>query len=72
MDDHPEFRNFARERLLHGTWCRKLGLEGAMRAYFDQGRDGDPFPRALSIFRNLAWRLLLLELWSDHYLETRT
>jgi asparagine synthase (glutamine-hydrolysing) len=71
MDDHSEFRNFARERLLHGTWCRKLGLESAMRAYFDQGRDGDPFPRALSIFRNLAWRLLLLELWSDHYLGAR-
>lgn len=71
MDDNPEFRSFARERLLEGKWCRRLGLEPAMRAYFDQGRNGYDFPRAISLFRNLAWRLLLLELWAGHYLEVR-
>ena len=39
----------------------------AMRAYFDEGRAGYPFPAAISIFSNLAWRLLLLELWAGHY-----
>ena len=69
MDDNPAFRRFARERLLEGAWCRRLGLEPAMRAYFDQGRAGYRFPSGLSIFRNLAWRLLLLELWSVNYLK---
>jgi asparagine synthase (glutamine-hydrolysing) len=69
MDDNPAFRRFARERLLDGVWCQKLGLEAPMRAYFDGGRDGYRFPRALAIFRNLAWRLLLLELWSQHYVS---
>jgi len=72
MDDNPAFRAFARERILDGRWCRPLGLEPAMRRYFEQGRKGEGFPRALSIFSNLAWRLLLLELWSDHYLERET
>ena len=71
MDDNPAFRRFARDRLLQGEWCERLGLRRAMRAYFDDGRDGYRFPRALSIFRNLAWRLLLLELWSGFYLDTK-
>ena len=69
IDDNPSFRAFARERILGGRWCRQLGLEPAMRSYFEQGLKGYGFPRALSIFSNLAWRLLLLELWSQHYLE---
>ena len=28
---------------------------------------GYSFPRAISIFRNLAWRLLILEMWSNAY-----
>jgi hypothetical protein len=40
-----------------------------MHDYFDRGRRGDRFPAPLSIFQNLAWRLLLLELWSQHYLS---
>jgi hypothetical protein len=39
-----------------------------MGAYYDQGRSGYRFPASLSLFGNLAWRLLLLELWSQHYL----
>jgi asparagine synthase (glutamine-hydrolysing) len=69
MDDNPAFRSFARACLFDGVWCRRLGLEAAMRAYFDAGREGYGLPRALSIFRNLAWRLLLLELWSQHYVQ---
>ena len=68
MDENAEFRAFARERVIEGRWTRSLGLASAMRAYFDEGREGYSFPSALSILRNVAWRLLLLELWSGHYL----
>lgn len=69
MDDDPAFRAFARERLLDkGSQTYRLGLGKAMHAYFDQGKSGYGFPAGLSIFRNLAWRLLLLELWTAHYL----
>lgn len=69
MDDDSEFRNFARERLLDSaSQTNRLGLGKAMRAYYDEGRTGYRFPAALSVFRNLAWRLLLLELWATHYL----
>lgn len=68
MDEDAAFREFARNILLDaGSITYRLGLDRAMRAYFDEGRSGYAFPRALSIFRNLAWRLLLLELWSQHY-----
>ncbi|MDZ4812529.1 MAG: hypothetical protein SGI99_07945, partial [Pseudomonadota bacterium] len=71
MDDHPEFRQFARARLLDGVWAERLGLDRAMRAYFDGGRGGYHWPSALSIFRNTAWRLLLLELWAPYYVSER-
>ena len=73
MDDDPAFRSFARDLMLRtGSATRELGLHGAMTKYFDRGLSGDAFPRPLSIFRNLAWRLLLLELWSQHYLTPAT
>jgi asparagine synthase (glutamine-hydrolysing) len=72
MDDDNSFRNFARGRLLDASSAtRRLGLGDAMQAYFD-GRSGYRFPAAISVFRNLAWRLLLLELWSDHYLAAKS
>jgi hypothetical protein len=72
MDEDKGFREFARDTLLDaGSITHRLGLDRAMRDYFDKGRSGDAFPRALSIFRNLAWRLLLLELWGKHYLASR-
>ncbi len=72
MDDDAGFRSFARERLLDGaSQTRRLGFGRAMTAYYDQGRRGYRFPAGLSVFRNLAWRLLLLELWSQHYLGGR-
>lgn len=70
MDDDPEFRRFARSNILApGSQTEQAGLAPAMRAYFDEGRAGNPFPAALSIFSNLAWRLLLLELWARVYVE---
>jgi asparagine synthase (glutamine-hydrolysing) len=68
MDESEGFRGFARTRLLDGRWCAKLGLRDAMDAFFKGRSEGAPFPGALSIYRNVAWRVLLLELWSDHYL----
>lgn len=71
MDSDPAFRKFARDCVLGGRWSEEAGLRGAMTSYFDQGRPGFGFPRSISIFRNLAWRVLLLELWSRHYLPAR-
>ncbi len=68
MDDSAEFRQYAQEIILApGSWTNALGLKGAMSAYFIKRRAGYPFPHPISIFRNLAWRLLALELWSRSY-----
>lgn len=73
MDDDPGFRQFARECILAtGSMTETLGLVSPMRAYFDRGRSGYRWPAELSLFRNLAWRLLLLELWSVVYLRSGT
>lgn len=69
MDSDLEFRAFARERMLAASsQTEALGLAPAMRVYFDGGRSGYRWPSGVSIFQNLAWRLLLLELWAPHYL----
>ena len=70
MDDDPEFRSFARDVVLDGNarWTDRLGLRGAMEDYFDEGRRGYPFPHPLSLLRVIAWRLMQLNLWSEHYL----
>jgi asparagine synthase (glutamine-hydrolysing) len=71
MDESDEFRHYARGVILEKDgWVDELGLRGAMADYFDNGRKGYAFPRAISIFGNLAWRLLLLNLWSRKYLNT--
>ncbi len=68
MDDARDFRQYAREVILaQDSWVDELGLRRAMTKYFDQGKSGYSFPRAVSIFRNLAWRLLILNLWARHY-----
>jgi asparagine synthase (glutamine-hydrolysing) len=69
MDTDSSFRGFARERVMDGSWSQHAGLRNAMSHYFDKGESGFGFPHAISIFRNLAWRVLLLELWSQHYLK---
>ena len=69
MGESPSFRGYARAVILdsHG-WVDTLGLRDAMERYFDRGQPGYAFPRAISIFSNLAWRLLLLNLWSRRIL----
>ena len=69
MDDSEEFRHYARHVILsRDGWVDELGLRGAMSDFFEGRRKGYRFPRAISIFSNLAWRLLLLNLWSRKYL----
>jgi asparagine synthase (glutamine-hydrolysing) len=66
LDEQPAFRSFARDIILtRGGWTEALGLRSAMEDYFVNNRVGYAFPRAISIFRNLAWRLLILEMWSN-------
>jgi asparagine synthase (glutamine-hydrolysing) len=68
LDDQPAFRDFAKDVILaDGGWTEALGLRPAMIEYFVNNRRGYAFPRAISIFRNVAWRLLILELWSKAY-----
>jgi len=70
MDEIPSFRAFAREVVLDSSgWVDQLGLRPAMEDYFSGRRRGYRFPHGLSIFSILAWRLLLLNLWSRHYLR---
>jgi asparagine synthetase B (glutamine-hydrolysing) len=68
MDESLAFRHFAQERILDsGSWTTALGLHEAVTQYFVRNRCGYSFPYAVSVFRNLAWRLLVLELWSKSY-----
>jgi asparagine synthase (glutamine-hydrolysing) len=67
LDEQPAFRSFAKGIILEGRWTEALGLRSAMKDYFVTNRAGYKFPRSISIFRNLAWRLLILEMWSSAY-----
>jgi asparagine synthase (glutamine-hydrolysing) len=68
LDEQPAFRKFAKDVILAGGgWTEALGFRPAMVDYFVNDRAGYAFPRAVSIFRNLAWRLLILEMWSKTY-----
>lgn len=70
MDESDTFRNYARGVILDGNgWVDELGLRPAMTDYFSGKRKGYSFPRPISIFSNLAWRLLLLNLWSRRYVQ---
>jgi hypothetical protein len=70
MDESEVFRAYARRVILDGGgWVDELGLRPAMTDYFAGKRQGYTFPRAISIFGNLAWRLLLLNLWSRRFCE---
>ena len=69
MDDSAEFRRYARDVILsRDGWVDRLQLRSAMTDFFEGRRTGYRFPRAISLFSNLAWRLLLLNLWSRKYL----
>jgi asparagine synthase (glutamine-hydrolysing) len=70
MDESDKFRAYARQIILDRKgWVDELGLRVAMTDYFNGKRQGYGFPRAISIFSNLAWRLLLLNLWSRRYMS---
>ena len=70
MDESQKFREYARQVILdRNGWVDELGLRDAMTDYFNGKRRGYGFPRAISIFSNLAWRLLLLNLWSRRYVR---
>ncbi len=69
MDDSHTFRAFARALVLgRDGWTDALGLRGAMEDFFDRGRAGYNFPRSISILRNVAWRLLMLNAWNRHFI----
>lgn len=71
MDESEQMREYARSIILaKSSWVDELGIRGAMIDFFDGRRKGYRFPRAISIFSNLAWRLLLLNLWSCKYLKS--
>jgi asparagine synthase (glutamine-hydrolysing) len=70
MDESAKFRTYARQVILdRNGWVDELGLRPAMTDYFDRSRIGYGFPSAISLFSNLAWRLLLLNLWSRRFLS---
>lgn len=70
LDRDASLRRFTAEHLLQrGNLTERLGLRPAMEAYLKRGIQGEPWPLPLSIYRNLAWKLLLLELWAPLYLQ---
>jgi len=70
IDESEDFRGYARDVILaKDSWVDELGLRSAMKDFFEGKKKGYAFPRAVSIFSNLAWRLLLLNLWSKLYLS---
>jgi asparagine synthase (glutamine-hydrolysing) len=65
MVDSPSFRQYARDIILaNDSWVDELNLRDAMQRFFRHGQSGYAFPRSISLFSNLAWRLLILSLWS--------
>lgn len=69
LDEAPGFREFAQGVVLDaGGWAGPLRLRSALEDYFLRGRAGYPFPHPLSILSTVAWRMLMLNLWSRHYL----
>ena len=68
LDLSASFREYAREVILdRDGWADELGFRDAMVRFFRDDAGGYRFPRGVSIFRNLAWKLLMLNLWSRHY-----
>lgn len=73
MDESESFRAYTRDILLApNSLTRQLGLSDAMNAYFYSNRKGYQFPLAISIFSNLAWRLLTFELWGRAFLDSHS
>jgi asparagine synthetase B (glutamine-hydrolysing) len=71
MDDSPAFRSYAREKIIgDGSITAEFGLDTAMRKYFDKGYAGNRVPSGISIYAIVAWRLLLLNVWAERYLNS--
>lgn len=69
LDTNCTMRDFAREIILApNSLTHQLHLAAPMQAYFNHNKQGHRFPGARGIFAVLAWRLLLLNLWAQHYL----
>ena len=57
-------RKFARDVILDTNGLsHKLGYTPAMRRFFNNKQSGYPAPHPISLFSNLAWRLLIVNLW---------
>ncbi len=70
MDSSAVLRARARAKLLHtDSLTSRYGLRKPMEAYLVHGREGEAWPQAISIYRNLAWKLLLLEHWGEKVLS---
>ena len=60
-----DFRKYSEEVILDKSgWTYSLGMDKVMIDYFKNGKSGSRFPGAISIYGNLAWKLLILNLWS--------
>ena len=72
MTESASFREFAQENILAAdSWVDELGLRRPMELFFFKHQVGFRFPRSISLFGNLAWRLLILSLWSKSLGVTR-
>jgi len=66
LESSPSFRQYAKEIILSpDSWVDRLHLRDAMERYFNGHQIGYSFPRSISLFSNLAWKLLILSLWSE-------
>jgi asparagine synthase (glutamine-hydrolysing) len=70
MDSDTSVRALARARLFaDGSMTERFGLRRAMSEYLIERKSGQRWPGAISIYRGLAWRLLLMELWAETVLR---
>jgi asparagine synthase (glutamine-hydrolysing) len=70
MDSDASIRALARARLFaDGSMTERYGLRSAMSEYLIDRKRGQRWPGAISIYRGLAWRLLLMELWAEAVLR---
>jgi asparagine synthase (glutamine-hydrolysing) len=70
MDSDTSVRALARARLFaDGSMTERFGLRRAMSEYLIERKSGQRWPGAISIYRGLAWRLLLMELWAKTVLR---
>lgn len=70
MDSDASIRALARARLFaDGSMTERYGLRSVMSEYLIDRKSGQRWPCAISIYRGLAWRLLLMELWAEAVLR---